>query len=115
GRNTETKQSADLEALTRDPATGRLWAAFEAINEIARYEPDFSGVVRVRPVAMRNWPGNAGAEAMVRLRDGRFIVLAEASPHWFAAGSPGLLFPGDPVEGSQPVGFRFATPAGFRP
>ena len=34
---------------------------------------------RVRPHAMRRWPGNGGAEAMLRFPDGRFLILAEGA------------------------------------
>lgn len=115
GRREENKASVDLEALTRDPATGRLWGAYEGTNEIVRYDAALRASGRVRPEAMRHWSVNAGPEAMVRLRDGRFVVLAEANPRWFAGATPGLLFPGDPVDGAAPVAFTFAPPEGFRP
>lgn len=105
----------DLEAVTRDRATGRLWAAYEGSNYIERYDADFHFSDRVQPEAMRRWPLNRGPEALVRLTDGRFIVLAEGSPRWFDDDLPAVLFPGDPVAGAKAVPFRFVPPEGYRP
>jgi hypothetical protein len=107
------KHLADIEAMTIDPQSGRLWTAYEGSNVIERR--DRGGVERAQPAAMRNWPGNTGPEAMVRLTDGRFIVLSESPGAWFGRSTPGLLFPGDPIDGVQPLRFRFMPPDGFRP
>jgi hypothetical protein len=115
GRRTDSKWLSDLEALTLEPATRRIWAAYEGANEIVRYRRDFSEEARVAPLAMQGWPANGGPEAMVRLRDGRFIVLAENDPALLARDMPGLLFPFDPVDGAEPAGFRFLPPEGYRP
>jgi hypothetical protein len=64
---------------------------------------------------MRDWPANTGPEAMVRLSDGRFIVLSESPGTWFGRSTPGLLFPGDPIDGARPLRFQFNPPDGFRP
>lgn len=109
------KREADIEALTRDPASGRLWAAFENTNRIGRFDGGLGALGAIRPRAMRDWPGNAGPEAMLRLADGRFIVLAEGSPRWFDDGMPGLLFAADPLTGGKPMRFRFVPPRGYRP
>lgn len=110
--NGDEKRLADVEALTRDPRTGTLWAAYEGSNLIERRDPN-GAMRRVRPLAMRDWRSNAGPEAMVRLADGRFIVLSEGG--WTEAKTRGLLFPGDPAAGVEPVRFRFAPPRGSRP
>src|SRR5690606_34492929 len=102
------------EAVTSDPRTGRLWAAYENSNLIERRGPA-GAVERVRPAAMQDWPSNAGPEAMVRLADGRFVVLSEGRASWMSTVTDGLLFPGDPVDGAEPVRFRFAPPRGSRP
>jgi hypothetical protein len=115
GGREQDKALVDLESLARDPATGRVWAGYEGRNEIARYDASLRTVARTRPAAMRNWGANTGPEAMVRLRDGRFIVLAEANPRWLGDSMPGLLFPDDPVDGARPAGFTFVPPADFRP
>lgn len=105
----------DLEAVTRDRATGRLWAAYEGSNYIERYDADFRPAGRVRPPEMRRWPSNSGPEAIVRLADGRFIALSEGSPRWFDDDLPALLFAGDPVDGVKPERFRYLPPEGFKP
>ncbi|MBO9517832.1 MAG: esterase-like activity of phytase family protein [Porphyrobacter sp.] len=115
GRNISDKTYLDAESVTRDPASGRLWVGFEQSNSIARFDAKLNAEGSVRPPAMRNWGGNTGPEAMARLVDGRFLVLAETSPGWLSDDSPALLFPDDPVEGSTPQEFRFARPEGFRP
>lgn len=115
GRRLPNKKQMDLEALTRDPATGALWAAFEVDNRIERHDPAFRAKVSVRPDAMRDWRPWFGAEAMGRLDDGRFIVLAEGAADWFGSEMPGLLFPSDPASGSRPTRFSFVPPDGFRP
>ena len=109
------KRKVDSESLTRDPETGRLWAGYEQSNAIVRTDAQGGNPRSVRPLAMRDWPSNGGPEAMVRLTDGRFIVLSESREGWFASQGPALLFPSDPVEGVKPVVFRFEPPAGYRP
>ncbi len=109
------KWQLDIESMTRDPASGRLWLGFEGSNRIERFDAGFRAPATVRPVAMRDWPGNSGPEAMVRLADGRFVVLAEGTRRWFAGEVPGLLFRSDPIAGAAPVAFRFTPPAGYSP
>lgn len=115
GRAQPVKRLADVEALALDRDSGRLWAAYEFSNRIERHERDFASVAAVAPTAMRTWSANAGPEAMTRLDDGRFIVLAEGAPEWFGEAMPGLLFPADPLAGTEPLRFRFVPPDGFRP
>lgn len=104
----------DLEAITRDPAQNRLWAAYEGYNTIERFDPDGTRVLS-QPDAMRDWPPNSGAEAMVRLTDGRFIVLGEGAAITEQGERPGLLFPGDPTLGEAPIQFTFTAPPGYSP
>lgn len=104
----------DLESVTRDPVSGYLWGAYERTNHIERYDADRT-IAQAWPRAMRSWPDNRGPEAMARLADGRFVVLSEGSPHWFAADLPGLVFAGDPVDGVEPKSFRFRPPEDFVP
>ncbi|MEO6153580.1 MAG: esterase-like activity of phytase family protein [Croceibacterium sp.] len=105
----------DLESLTRDPASGRIWAGFEVDNRILRLNADFSDRWLVAPRLMRGWPHDYGPEAMVRLADGHFVVLAEQSPAWFARTSPGVLFARDPIAGGPTTTFEFARPDGYSP
>lgn len=109
-----TKQQRDGEALAFDPHTGRLWIAFERANAIWRYGPDLRSAERaVRPVAMSHWRRNGGAEAMARLADGRFLVIAEERTR--GPGREALLFTGDPTDGREPLRFRYLPPDGFDP
>jgi len=105
------RHSQDIESLARDPASGRIWLGYEQINGIRRYDagegPRDLGKF-VLPPAMEDWGHNSGAEAMVRLADGRFIVFAES-------GSTGLLFAGDPVDGTASRAFAVKWPKGYRP
>ncbi len=106
----------DIESATADPASGRRWYGYENINQIRRFEAGESGPSRaVSPPAMRGWSPNGGAEAMARLPDGRFIVLAEDAPWLSAGGHAGLLFPYDPVAGAKPLAFTFRPPIGYDP
>ena len=114
GTDARPTYQRDLEALTRD-ATGRIWGAYEMMNRIERYDAELSTVDVASPQAMRDWPSNAGPEGMVRLADGRFIVLAEGPLRWFGDETQGLLFPADPVDGAAPLPFRFVAGEGFRP
>lgn len=109
------KPLQDMEAATRDPATGRIWIGLEGRNAILRLEEDLSGPQFAYPPAMREWRSNSGPESLVRLTDGRFIVLSERSPAERGGPSEGLLFPGDPLEGHEPLRFLFAPPPGYAP
>ncbi len=109
------KVDRDSESSTYDPVSGHVWAGFETANQIWRYTRGFAAAEgHVAPEAMADWPGNEGAEAMVRLRDGRFLVFAETRTR--KDGSHlALLFPGDPVEGAKPVEFGYRGPPHFAP
>jgi len=109
------KQMQDIESATADPETGRIWLGLEGRNAIIRMEADLSGAKVVQPSAMQHWQSNGGPESLLRLADGRFLVLAESALSWKAKGSPALLFPGDPVEGAQPEEFLFAPPENYLP
>jgi hypothetical protein len=102
GLETARKGDSDIEAVTVDPATGQLWIAFEVANRIARYSPDAARLERAaRPSAMRRWPRNGGAEAMVRMADGRFLILSERA-NTRRLGTAGILYARDPVsDGKQ--------------
>ena len=112
------KRDADLEALTVDRTSGTIWGAYERSNAIERYSPTLERLARVEPIAMQGWRANGGPEAMVRLADGRFVVLAEVNRRSTAQGHRAVLFPGDPTAGDavgEGVAFAFAAPAGMRP
>lgn len=108
------KRDRDSEAMAVDPRSGRRWVAFERANAIWRYSADFARAERVvRPAAMRRWRSNGGAEAMARLRDGRFVVIAEEGTK--GPGREALVFAGDPTPGGKPIRFRYLPPEGFDP
>ncbi|MXP15280.1 esterase-like activity of phytase family protein [Altererythrobacter confluentis] len=115
GTSDTDKHLVDIESMTRDPATGRIWVGYEGANAIDRLDGDMAGATRVRPTAMQRWSENSGAEAMVRLADGRFIVLAEGSRRASDTAFPGVLFASDPIGGGAGQTFRFAAPDNYRP
>jgi hypothetical protein len=94
----------DIEAATRAPETGHYWLAYEQTHLIHRFTIA-SKADGVRDLSDDvDWPVNSGIEAMVRLTDGRFVILPEGNP-------TGLIFASDPVEGGEPASFAFRSPA----
>lgn len=110
-----TKKDQDSESLTFDPVTGRYWAGFEQRHRIRRYAPGFARAEATgKPPAMQGWPDNGGAEAIVRLRDGRFLVFAE-SRSIRPGVTVGLIFRSDPAEpGARALSFAYQPPGGYR-
>lgn len=94
----------DIESATRNPEGGDYWIGYEQVHAIQRNtiasSPD--GVRDLRELV--DWPANGGIEAMVRLGDGRFVIVPET-------GREGLIFADDPVDGGAPATFRFSAPA----
>jgi hypothetical protein len=113
----KSKQDRDFEAATSDPATGAVWTAREGINAITRFSPTLRTEATVRPAAMADWADwaeNAGPEAMVRLADGRFILLAEGFDGLFEdSRHNAVLFGGDPLRGGKATRFAFAGAPGY--
>lgn len=109
------KQDRDSESMTFDPVTGQAWVGFERANAIWRYGPGFArGEASRKPRGMANWRTNSGAESLVRLRDGRFVVIAERAQRRGAR--QGLIFSGDPVAQATRVSqFRYRPPKGYDP
>jgi hypothetical protein len=107
------KRNRDSESLAI--AGDTMWTGFERNNLIARYRrADWQLEGFQRPDGMRRWPGNAGAEAMVRLPDGRFIVFAEDRDNRPVGRA--LLFDGDPsVAGPRALEAGYRRPPGYRP
>lgn len=108
------REFVDLESLARDPGTGTLWGGYEADNLVVRYSPDGSRRI-ARPPAMSEWSANSGPEAMERLADGRFLVIAEGPDDGSTTHHEALLFPGDPVAGVKPLVFRLVAPPDYDP
>ena len=104
------KSSRDIESLVIH--RGDAWIGFEQAGAIWRYDRlGFDRRSAAAPPAMRNWSNNAGAEAMVRLADGRFLVFAEGE----GGDSEAILFSGDPAEpGTPALRMRYRPPEGYR-
>ena len=115
--NAAKKSDRDSEAMARD-AQGRIWVAFERHNSLWRYAPDFRRAEAHRaPPEMARWKANSGAEAMLRLPDGRFAVWSEGRATQPGA-SPGtsetLLFDRDPVDPhARAARLAWRLPSGF--
>ncbi len=113
------KQDRDSESMTVDPATRRIWVGFERWNAIGRYAPGFTRLERLaRPPAMAGWDDNGGPESMVRLHDGRFVVIAEQhrSGHGSRTAREGLVFASDPTVNPCPVmRFTYHLPLHYDP
>lgn len=116
-----SKGERDSESMTRDPAGQSIWVGFENANAIWRYAPRLRRATgHAAPPAMADWSINGGPEAMVRLRDGRFIVISETHRGRFGARPAdtrdALLFATDPVLAPRRVTrFRYHTRPGFNP
>lgn len=66
------------------------------------------------PAAMRAWPNNSGAEGIVRLTDGRFLVFSEGAMRNDGT-SEVLAFSGDPaVAGTAMRSLGYRAPSGYR-
>ena len=98
----------DIESATYHPGTGQYWLGYENKHVIYRYAAWGDPEAFVRPDYTRNWAVNGGIEAMVRLADGRFVVLREDGGDLF-------LYPDDPVTGAVPEQGRVAWPTDYSP
>lgn len=107
------KADRDSEALATD-AAGRMWVAYENHNSIWRYAAGFRRAEADRaPPEIRRWTANSGAEAMIRLADGRFIVFSEGAGS-VARSSDILLFDRDPTDpAAHAAHMSYRLPAGF--
>lgn len=115
----DAKVDRDVESATQD-GRGTIWLGLEGKNAIYRMNPAFRIERRVRPESMRDWGENTGPEAMVRLADGRFVVLREGFVDWSDHLHQAVLFAGDPTENADgqkrhEQRFVFDGPAGFSP
>ncbi len=98
----------DIESVTYNPSGGQYWVGYESHHTIYRYSMTGEPEHFVQPAYTANWGHNSGIEAMVRLDDGRFVVLKET-------GGIGFLYRADPVDGAEPMPFRIAWPDGYEP
>ena len=100
------REFQDIESATRDPETGDIWLGYESMNILRRFDPEGNPAGLVVPRPMSRWPANTGAEAFVRLADGRFLVMNEST-------GDALLWEQDPRSGQEPMQFRYAAPRGM--
>jgi hypothetical protein len=107
------RTTRDTEGLA---VTGnQLWISFERYNAVWRYDratlAEQSGA---RPEPMRRWRGNSGPESLVRLADGRFLVIEEGRDNG-STESQAILFAGDPsMPGTPAIRLTYRRPAGYR-
>ena len=107
------KSNRDSEAML--VAGDSAWIAFERHNRVRRYRvAGWTQEGEAHPALMRDWGRNSGAEAMVRLADGRFLLFAEGGDGG-APFSEAVLFQGDPADPATPSArLRYRRPAGYR-
>ncbi len=110
-----TYKDRDAESLTMDGERGRYWIGYEYRNVVRRLDGGFVRVTAMAaPEVMAKWPRNGGAEAMVRLSDGRFLILSETAEA-DGGSTQALLFQGDPSEQETPMAaLSYTAPDGYR-
>jgi hypothetical protein len=110
----DDKRERDSESLTQ--AVDGWWVAYEADNRLCKVTPDFAQTLSLkRPPEMAKWSEKYGAEAIVRLSDGRMLVFAERAPGGMAL-RPLLIFSGDPADPRTRVTARsYIPPSDYSP
>lgn len=104
----------DVESVAHDPVSGRYWLGVEGRNEIVRTGADLVKSGQVQPTAMAGWGQNSGSEAMLRLADGRFLVIRETTRSFLDPRQhEGVLFAGDPIVHPEGQKFLFEGPDNF--
>ena len=113
--NEYAKKNWDSESFLHDPGTGQFWVGYEHQHSIWRYDPSFARKESVNfPKVMQKWPDNGGAEAMLRLPDGRFLVFSE-SAEYSKGGYQALVFDADASEPkNKPVLMGYRPPKGYK-
>lgn len=108
------KRERDSESLTMAP--DGWWIGYEVVSRLCKVTSDFSRALALRrPAAMANWRRQSGAEAVLRLADGRFLVFAERAPK-DAVLRPLLVFSGDPADPKTALSIRsYIPPPGYSP
>jgi hypothetical protein len=109
----EDKHLRDSEALAIAGRTA--WVSYERHNSLRSFAlPTWQRLRTLSPAVMRSWPKNAGAEAMLRLPDGRFLIFAEG--HRDDRGlTRAALFDGDPTDpGTRATELGYRPPDGYR-
>ena len=113
--NEFARQNWDAESFLHDPGTGQFWVGYEHQHSVWRYGSSLSRKEAANyPAEMKNWPENGGAEAMLRLPDGHFVVFSE-SAEYAGGGYQALVFDGDASEPtSKAAAFGYQPPKGYR-
>ena len=113
--NEFARQNWDAESFLHDPGTGQFWVGYEHQHSVWRYGSSLSRKEAANfPAVMQDWPKNGGAEAMLRLSDGRFLVFSE-SAEYAAGGYQAFMFYGDPSEpASKAAAFGYQPPEGYK-
>ena len=110
------KEKQDSESLTVDPGSGQSWIGLENTNTLCRFSGERGPAISMARPEMKKWQIAYGPEAIVRLRDGRMLVFAEADPSDSGQLSPVLVFKGDPLNQTvKPVTAVLSRPPGYLP
>lgn len=102
----------DIESLAFDADSGTIWAGYESFNQVARMTKDGSHLSK-QPPAIADWNHRSGLETFERLADGSFLMIAEGRGQ--DGNHEALLYPSDPLEGGEPLHFRFEGVRGMLP
>ncbi len=107
------KKQRDSEALAMHER--QAWISFERSNAIYRYRlPAWRREASARPPVISKWPVNSGGEAMVRLRDGRFLLFSENSRRKDGS-TEVVLFDRDPTQPDTDAAvLTYRGPEGYR-
>lgn len=113
----KSRIESDAESLIVDRASHTMLVGYEGSPFLYRMHPDLTGRVAISQPELLHWPQNLGPEAMVRLADGRVLMIAEAytGGYWNRHSHPALLFRGLPRNGMVPEHVTVEMPEGFRP
>ena len=103
-------EARDVESAAYHPETRQFWLAFEDSHILHRFAQGGDPEAFIKLPFARLWSANSGIEAMLRLRDGRFLLLKESQSR-----GPAFLFDGDPVETHRVQTFHVRYPEGYSP
>lgn len=112
-----TAGPTDSESMVVDDRSGQLWVGYELAQRICRFALDLHTVGACRSwKEFAKWPVTESLETMVRLPDGRFLLISEGEASG-KGGREAMLFNGDPVGDSSqtPVTMTYMPPPGYNP
>ena len=106
------KRARDTESLVHSAASGPWLIGYEWRNGVCTVDNDFTKGMFATVPAMRGWAKAAGPESMVRLPDGRVVIIAEGG----SGGTRSVLIFAPGAGWLQPPGeARYTPPAGTSP